>query len=71
MAQRSLLHFSCSAKSLISFFQTIIEDFVAKVTSFLRTEISSRVITFPCYTLKEKKPSMLVFILISALIYNF
>lgn len=48
MAQRSLLSFSCSAKSLIRNFQTIPQDFVAKVTSFLRTQISSRVITFPC-----------------------
>lgn len=71
MSERSLLSFSCSAKSLISVFQTIIEDFVAKVTSFLRTQIFSRVITFPCYSPEGKKSSMLVFILISALIYIF
>lgn len=41
-----LFSFPSSAKSLISFFQTI-EDFVAKVTLILRTQISSRVITNP------------------------
>lgn len=55
MAQRYLLSFSCSAKSLISFFQKIIEDFVAKVTPFVRNQTSSRVITFPYYSPEGKK----------------